>query len=286
MTTNTTISNQVTDLTIEARVERLQTFITEGRLLRNQWVGADAKGRETACLLAALSPEAGRLGESSACPAHVMPSWLAHLTPDLDDRGSEAAWPGMVQRYAALAAQWHKLDDAAWLRVQYRFLAATVREAVKHVATTETDVLAACNRVIELCEQVVETGQIDEEAFRAAAWAARAAAWAARAARAAAWAARAAAEAAWAARAARAAAEAAEAARAAAEAAWAARAAAWAAEAAAEAAEAAAEAAEAAEAAAEAAEAAEAAWDRLTVALFEAIELELVPVVGGEAAGS
>ena len=37
--------------------KRLQDFLDSGRLIRKAWTGTDAQGRETACLLAALSPE-------------------------------------------------------------------------------------------------------------------------------------------------------------------------------------------------------------------------------------
>lgn len=35
-------------------VDRLDTFIAEGRLIRNRWRDKDGEGRERACLLAAL----------------------------------------------------------------------------------------------------------------------------------------------------------------------------------------------------------------------------------------
>ena len=65
----------------------LQQLIDEGRLIRRAWAGTDDQGRETACLLAAISPEAGQAQNPNACPAHVMPQWLAHLTPWIDDAG-------------------------------------------------------------------------------------------------------------------------------------------------------------------------------------------------------
>jgi hypothetical protein len=43
-------------------------MIAEGRIVRQQWTD----GHERACLLAALSPEAGRAGDASACPAYVI----------------------------------------------------------------------------------------------------------------------------------------------------------------------------------------------------------------------
>jgi len=41
----------------QTAIDRLETYQREGRLIRNAWVGTDAQGRETACLLAALVPE-------------------------------------------------------------------------------------------------------------------------------------------------------------------------------------------------------------------------------------
>ena len=100
------------------RVSALNKHIGQGTLIRDKYTGTDAKGRETACLLVAIAPEVGPAGRVSNCPASVMPQWMAVLTPFIDDRGSEAAWPQMVRRYAALAADWHLLDADAWSRMQ------------------------------------------------------------------------------------------------------------------------------------------------------------------------
>lgn len=45
------------------------------RLVRKEW----GDGKATACLLAAIAPQA--IDNPSACPACIMPQWLAHLTP-------------------------------------------------------------------------------------------------------------------------------------------------------------------------------------------------------------
>ncbi len=133
-------------MNIESRVERLHTLIKENRVIRNDWVGADEQGRETACLLAALSPEVAEQGTASACPAELMPEWLAHLTPWMDDNSSEAEWPRMVSRYAACAARWSALDDAAWRRVEVATRRASVVEAMSH--TTQDDVLNVSRTVL------------------------------------------------------------------------------------------------------------------------------------------
>lgn len=83
------------------RVSELERRIAEGTLARGRWTGTDARGRQTACLLAALAPECGVSGSAGSCPAEVMPAWLAHLTPWLDDAPSAEAWPGLVRRYSS-----------------------------------------------------------------------------------------------------------------------------------------------------------------------------------------
>jgi hypothetical protein len=211
---------------IESRVERLNRMISESRIIRNVWFGIDQQGRETACLLAALSPEAGESENPDFCPAAVMPQWLAHLTPWLDDACTSAAWPSVVRRYAACAARWHTLDEAAWRRVEVVARRAAVVEAMRH--TSDEQVLDACRDVLDwLDSDMPESSRAAERAAAAAAWAAEVAAegaaWAASAARTAASAARAArAAAAWASEAAERAAVAAASAAASASEAWAA----------------------------------------------------------------
>lgn len=110
------------------RLDRLDTYIREGRLLRRAWIREEG-GRARACLLAALSPEVGAQEDPHACPAALMPSWFACMTVWLDDAGSDAAWPAMVVRYASLARRWDVLDDVAWRRVDCGARASVLREA-------------------------------------------------------------------------------------------------------------------------------------------------------------
>ncbi len=180
-------------MNLNERFNRLDTFIEQGRLVRKTW----GDGQERACLLLALAPEVGTKGVASGCPADVIPAWLAHLTPDLDDCGTEAAWPAMVRRYASVVrCGAETLDETEWRRVLARTMLAVLAEAAPH------DPSGSCARVAALWTRVLAG---DEP--RAAAWTAEAAAAEAAAARAAAWTAEAAA--AEAAAAARAAAEAA-----------------------------------------------------------------------------
>jgi hypothetical protein len=242
--------------------ETLESMIAENRVIRGNWVGTDAQGRETACLLAAISVDVRKNLSPRHCPADIMPPWLAHLTPFIDDRGSLEAWPGVIRRYAKLAARWHVLTPEAWQRAEWRCKRASVIEAKSHTKNVRS--VLVCDKVIALLDRAIngttppteewEAARKEAAKWEAAKWAAaEAAKWAAK------WAAE---EAKWAAAAAEAAA-----AEAAAEAAK------WAAAAAAEAAkweEAKWEAAEAAKWAA-----AEAAVDRMITAWFEILEDEI-----------
>jgi len=155
----------------QERIERLQTFINEGRIVRHVWLGIDAQGRETACLLAALSPEAGEAEDACACPAAVMPGWFANLTPWIDDEASDIEWHRTVRRYGACAARWSALDDAAWRRIEIASRRAAVTEAMQH--TTSEKSLGVCCGVLAWLDADMP------EQPRAAAWeAARATAWA------------------------------------------------------------------------------------------------------------
>ena len=118
--------------TMQERCDRLDAMIAEGRVLRGAWVRRDNDGRERACLLAALSPECGAERTPGACPADVMPRWLAEMVPSIDDSGSADAWPEMVRRFASLARRWHVLDDAAWQRLDYTARLIAIGEAEQH----------------------------------------------------------------------------------------------------------------------------------------------------------
>jgi hypothetical protein len=125
------------------RIDRLDTMIAEGRLIRRAWTA----GHDRACLLAALSPEAGAAQTAAACPAELMPPWLAYLTPWLDDAPSADAWPHIVRRYASLARRWHVLDGRAWDRAKVGALLAIVEETRMH-ASDDAVALAAIDGVL------------------------------------------------------------------------------------------------------------------------------------------
>ena len=131
-------------------VETLKEFIKDGRLIRGKWTGEDAQGRETACLLAALSPEVRKNHNPESCPADLMPAWLAHLTPFIDDDGTAEHWPVVIDRYAELASKWRILSPSAWERAHFRIKRLILVEAMTH--TQDKKVLKVGNDVIILLD--------------------------------------------------------------------------------------------------------------------------------------
>lgn len=128
----------------ELPAARLQRFIDEGRLVREEW----GDGRETACLLAAMAPGVTELGVVAGCPARLMPLWFANLTIDIDDNGTEERWPIVVRRYAQLAQSFNKFDDAAWERARHRILADTLAEARRWLPESEAGARELLNEAI------------------------------------------------------------------------------------------------------------------------------------------
>lgn len=141
------------------RFDRLDTFIAEDRLVRKAW----GDGQERACLLLALAPEVETVGVIERCPASVLPAWLAHLTPSMDDCGSEAAWPAMVRRYARVVRRGATtLDDVGWRLVLARTMLAVLAEAKPH------DTSGLCARVSGLWVRVLADDEPREEEWEVA----------------------------------------------------------------------------------------------------------------------
>lgn len=85
----------------------LETAYREGRIIRDNWSGTDAKGRQLLCLLTALANDPNVRPET--CPAHLCPAWLAHLLPWIDDAGTERRWPDFIERCVQLAPWWGRM---------------------------------------------------------------------------------------------------------------------------------------------------------------------------------
>jgi hypothetical protein len=149
------------------RFDRLDAFIARGALVRHEW----GDGQERACLLLAIAPEVGA-GNVAACPAAVLPRWLAQLAPSIDDNGTAVAWPAMVRRFSAVVRRGaERRDPAVWRRVLARFMIATMGEAGVR------DTSGSCERVAALWRRVIDGDEptaTEWAASGAAAWAAEA----------------------------------------------------------------------------------------------------------------
>jgi len=99
-----------------------------------------------------------------------MPSWLAYLTPWIDDAPSETVWEGLITRYAELASRWHVLDEEDWRRLDYAVRGVCLREAMEHTQDEKT--LKVCRRVLDLCDREAQGEHVDAKTWSAAAAAA------------------------------------------------------------------------------------------------------------------
>ncbi len=164
-------------MNLEDRVSNLDTMIAENRLLRRRWMD----GQERACLLAALSPEAGVAQSAAACPAEVMPQWMAQLTVWIDDNPSDAHWPEVVLRYAGVVRRWHALDVEAWRRAGFIVGAAIMRVA-RREEPDEWGCRDALDAMVGLFDRSAAGAVVSQDEWRRAAAEAAGAAEAARAA--------------------------------------------------------------------------------------------------------
>ena len=144
---------------------RLRTVYDEGRILRGDWARTGADGRQMLCLLAAASPEVERTHRADACPASVMPAWVAHLTSGLDDSVSLDAWPEVTRRYVETARGWNMLDTAAWRRVQVAMLIEVMCVMLPHAGAS----VGVVDAVLDLLRREAAGDVPSEEEWRASA---------------------------------------------------------------------------------------------------------------------
>jgi len=136
------------------RLSNLTMMVRENLLIRHQWVGQDESGMRTACLLAALSPEVATFRNAAACPASVMPGWLAYLTPSMDDHVTDNYWPIMINEYAAVAAIWPVLDSFAWERIKNKTILFTLEKTLKELDYVNPQIKIVLNQVISIYKSI------------------------------------------------------------------------------------------------------------------------------------
>jgi hypothetical protein len=140
-------------------LKNFDTMLATGRITRYQWTGRDDNGRVTACILAAIFPQAGAAKSASVCPSDQMWPWLAHLTPWINDFGSEGLWQQVVQRYAKILHNLHRLDAADGKRLELVCKRIFVSEARSHARPGSHKTLEAIDLVIELIDLSLACGE-------------------------------------------------------------------------------------------------------------------------------
>jgi len=140
-------------------LKNFDTMLATGRITRYQWTGRDDNGRVTACILAAIFPQAGAAKSASVCPSDQMWPWLAHLTPWINDFGSEGLWQQVVQRYAKILHNLHRLDAADGKRLELVCKRIFVSEARSHARPGLRKTLEAIDLVIELIDLSLACGE-------------------------------------------------------------------------------------------------------------------------------
>jgi hypothetical protein len=143
-------------------IDRFDSYLAEGRLIRHEWTGNDAEGRATACWLAALFDEVSSSESPASCPADQLPQWLAYLIPWMDDKGTKKRWRGFAERLSAVLKAPRTADQ--WHRAEYAVRALCVRDAMRH--TDDASVLEVCSKVVDLCELVAAGEAHNSKNFR------------------------------------------------------------------------------------------------------------------------
>lgn len=154
--------------THEAAADRIIKHFERGTLLRMDWIDGspdDTLGYERACLLVAAAPEVGD-GHFEKCPVSLMPQWLAHLTPGMDDNVSIAYWPDMVREYALCLRRSGVLTPEQWQRLDYTARRIAVVEAMKR--TRNEVVMSACRAVVALLDRAIGGDAPSDDEWRAA----------------------------------------------------------------------------------------------------------------------
>lgn len=109
--------------------------LEEGTLIQNAFDDVDDEGRHLACLYSAYVTGAT---STENCPAHIMPQWVADLTPWYDDSGTkpgaDGVWRNFIVRYVKAQEKWHVLSGAQWLSINQRFRAWCAADALEYAA--------------------------------------------------------------------------------------------------------------------------------------------------------
>jgi hypothetical protein len=146
--------------------------IDAGTLIRGAWSGHTADGREGACLYTALVPGAT---STANCPPHLMPQWVADLTPWINDAGTPATWLGFARRYGLARAKWSALTYKKWAKVYRSFRAELIRSILAGAARIVPADAPYWPAVVKASEDIQATLRAGREPTKAQRLAAKAA---------------------------------------------------------------------------------------------------------------
>lgn len=143
--------------TLSEGVKTLRVMLDEGRITHHEWSGLDSQGRQTLCLLGALC---GTLITSTgACPATLLPPWLAALTPWIDDVVSDSCRPAMCNQF--LKVMEHAATcNVDWRLAKARFIRTLLITAVLRLSEK---VNPDIQHVIELYTQLIDGGNVTND---------------------------------------------------------------------------------------------------------------------------
>jgi len=147
---------------LAAAVHRLDRAIAAGDVIRNEWTRTE-DGRARVCLLATLAPACGVRKSAAACPASVLPAWLAECVPWIDDAGTEGAWPEMVRDFADLLRDSASASPEMWARLNLHWRRSSLAEAMAHTANLA--VLGVSAEIAAMLDAELGGDAIDPEAW-------------------------------------------------------------------------------------------------------------------------
>ena len=122
---------------LHERIARLERVMSEGRLSRREFRGRrgfreaidyldgrveGAEGVEIESIIAALVPEMEKWRQVDMVPPELMPTWMAWVTPWMEDHGRKERWGALVQTYASLLVRWDILGPQDWDRIELRII--------------------------------------------------------------------------------------------------------------------------------------------------------------------
>ena len=152
----------MTTTALSTALRRLDAAIAAGDVIRHEWTSTEG-GRKRACLLASLVPACGAKKSVAACPASVLPPWLAECVPWIDDNGTADAWPEMIRTFVELLRDSASAPAELWPRLNLHWRRIALAEAMAHTANLA--VLGVSAEIAAMLDAELGGDAIDPEAW-------------------------------------------------------------------------------------------------------------------------